>query len=275
MIPAPATSFAPADEKDIRRLLASTKPVDHDTLLTWLDGLPTTTAADLLAKLAEGAQRVHLHLYIVVSIAMFAVFIIVCVMRKGYSYPLPFFLINLWGVSIAQRRTTNTVARKAAFLLAHRDDYRAIAPLAKLWDAEPQKTAVALHECEELERALTRLLTALTANKYENLADDAVRDLLSRAFPPLPQRGKSVLSDLSETRADLLLAALRYLAHATPGKESPLTRELVERIAAYPVETFAPNRSLVHETAALCLDPAHRATPLAATAPVAQMAGIR
>lgn len=264
MIPPPTATFSPLEEKEARRLLLSGKPQDADTLTRWLADLPSTTASDLLAKIAGEAKRSpnRLPIHVIAFCALTVLWLVGRALKP--SMPMsPFAVFAIFGAMGAHQVASARAARKAAFLLAHRDDYRAVAPLARLWNARPRGTTAA-SDNDAVERALTQLLTGLTAYKYENGADESVRDLLDRAFA-LPSRrpSPSALPDLSETRADLLLSALRYLAHATPGKESGITHELIARIASEPITETTPNRAAVHETAALCLDPAHNATPLA------------
>lgn len=267
MIPPPTTTFTPDDEKEVRLLLRDRRPRAVRKAQASLYAMPASAAADLLAKIADGVvtQR-HARRKAAVTVLVGGGLVAagLCLFSNP-AVPVAGAGVAL-NLAVGGFSDGTRAARRAALLLAERDDYRAIAPLARLWEVCPSPTAA--RDNEQVEHALTRLLTALTAHKYENVADDAVRDLLARAFP-LPGRKPSPAThaDLPDARADLLLSALRYLAHATPGKDSALSHDLIARIAAAPVPELAPNRATLHETAALCLDPAYNATPLATLRP--------
>jgi hypothetical protein len=140
------------------------------------------------------------------------------------------------------------VRRRAGLLLASLGDTRAIAPLADAWQPNPA-TAEAQAENEQIETYLSSLIAQVTSNQATANAElaDALMRLLRRAARDWRRTAQQAREgiELTDARADMLIAALCFMARTRNTRYHALLREF----AALPIPETAPNRQIVREAA--------------------------
>jgi len=214
---AAAAAVVRFDDHDLRYWLANEDWDMSQYTRRWLERTAPTEAADVLAKIAEGAQpepsSLLYRLVLVVALSGFA---------------------NSVG-GVAERKA----GVRAALMLARLGDRRAVAPLTRVFD--PYGSWQSKYQ-RNIEGALTRLLT--DAARTDGAAHlDEVTHLVARTWPA---DGK-VRADLTPALAELLVACVGYLRAAGSASASTALRSLASRTVD---SARHPNRARVQGAAA-------------------------
>jgi hypothetical protein len=182
----------------------------------WLDRTPPSEAAEVLANIAEDADREPRGSWSGVAMA---------IATAGFS---PSGAIA--GKGPAKRKA----GTRAALILADMGDLRSVPALARTFDRQGKYQSL-------IESALLRILPAAEAEATGAAAKyaPAVLDLAERIRE---MSGR----DLSPAHADLLIASLRFLNAAGSAPGRALLRTLAE---APPPPNGRPGRALVREAA--------------------------
>lgn len=240
--PPASAQNAPLTERTVRRLLTSRKPDDAATLQDWLDHPPSDqpeVIVSLLARIAKDARNFATHARLFVKwIARGLICVWLCLpssylAAKWFGLHLDLNIVVLsagFGVIcwIMGGKILPRGANRAALLLARINDARAVQHLADLWTPRPLTRAEAAFNAD-VTRELTRLLTARQGDRYGLPTENALRQLVKRAFPggALVRAWRQVrhTSDLTEADTDLLLAVVRHLTHHQPKKAGAWAQE--------------------------------------------------
>jgi hypothetical protein len=202
-------------EEDLRYWLTNEDWYFSQHTRAWLERTPRGEAAEVLARVAADAA---------LEPRTVGNFFATLVTTAGLT---PAGAIA--GVGPHERKA----GTRAALLLAHLGDARAVPALARVWDARESRRSQ-YHEL--IEKALTVYLSEPAHDG--DLAEHAetLRDLARRLWQPeTPRR------DLTAPTADLLIAALRPLAAMNAPEDRALLREIAD------AEGHGPNRQRVRD----------------------------
>jgi hypothetical protein len=240
-------------ESGLVQLLSTDTEANRRSVEEWLKKTPPNDAANLLARVLAKhparSARAETYLY-----ALIFAFLLVMVAALVWKVLREFQgIVPVWAFvfPIVLLSRQGSVGRRAALLLARLDDRRAIPGLAAAWNPSPNQKQRA--ENERIEAELDRLITLHTAGQaYPSITTTLVLGRLlrraARAWRSEAKRGSGKI-DLSDSRANMLLAAVRFLGQNGTPEDAAILNEIARLPLTYTGET-PPNRDAVRETAA-------------------------
>jgi hypothetical protein len=261
-------------DPELVKLLSTDTAENRRLIDEWFRRTPPNMAADILARLLDkhkagppGMPMVGV-VFLIVFAALMILFLILKTMgvKTGVGmFPGLFFFAPL----LAATAQNATIGRRAALLLAELQDQRAIPGLAAAWQPAPHKPADRA-ENERIETELLRLITQFTGTKSGsyNTSATALRKLLQRAAAHWRRdvRRRSPM-DLTDTRADLLLAAIRFCGMNGLSEDMTVLRQIAELPLPLSVSAAPPKTKFVNSVHAAVNTPVNAAETVS-TAPV-------
>jgi hypothetical protein len=243
-------------ELELIRHLDTDTPSDRLEIKAWLTRTDPAQAADMLVSVirqcrpGQRSKRFRSTIYSIGIASCLSLALLVWATEADRQLSallplltLPMLFFNTYPVGHPE------AGQRAALLLASLDDPRAVAGLAASWVPRPESPEHRERN-ERTEAELTRLLTLFTRNTVSTFEIDtqAVRNLLRRVMKWWRDTSQMGTSHLSDERADMLLAIIRWLHQHGTEQDTAVLRE----IARLPLPTIVPgNRAAVQEAAAI------------------------